>query len=87
MKSDLLMNLSKGGIRMGIKMCHIDVTEKNLTGNARLAHLARCAQKLGVDEALARLITTERGANAQYSVTDVVLLVMFGVLAGATHLS
>ena len=64
---------------------HFD--QKDLTGNAGLVHLGRFSQKLGLADILSRTIDITRGHNAQYQVADVVLMLMFGVLAGAKHIS
>ncbi len=60
---------------------------KNLTGNAGLVHLGHFAQKLGVADVLKRKIGIKRGDNAQYQVAEVVMMLMFGVLVGAKHIS
>lgn len=62
---------------------HTRFDQKNLTGNAGLVHLGRFAQKLGLADILSRTIDITRGNNAQYQVADVVMMLMFGVLAGA----
>ena len=66
---------------------HIQFKEKNLTGNAGLVHLGKFAQKLGLDSLLNQHISIQRGDSATYSITDVILMLAFGVLAGAKHMS
>ena len=66
---------------------HTQFDQKNLTGNAGLVHLGRFAQKLGLDDILSRTIDIKRGDNAQYQVAEIVMMLMFGVLAGAKHIS
>ena len=39
-------------------------SEKNLTGNAGLVHLARFAEKLGLAKMIEKTLTIQRGANA-----------------------
>ncbi len=66
---------------------HIVFSEKNLTGNAGLLHLGRFAEKLGLAKTLAEHITIKRAPNADYQVSDVVLMLVFGVLVGVKHMS
>ena len=66
---------------------HTQFNEKNLTGNAGLVHVGRFAKKLGLADILRRTINIKRGDNALYPVADVVMMVMFGVLAGAKHIN
>lgn len=66
---------------------HVYFSEKNLTGNAGLVHLGRFIAKLGLEKMLGRRISIERGDTAKYSVTEAVLMLALGVLAGAKRLS
>lgn len=66
---------------------HVQFTEKNLTGNAGLTHLGRFAEKLGLNKMLEQHISIQRAENAKYRICDVVLMLTFGVLTGAKHIS
>ena len=66
---------------------HVQFTEKNLTGNAGLVNFGRFAEKLGLDKILRQFITIKRAENADYQVTDVVIMLVMGVLAGVKHIS
>ncbi len=66
---------------------HTKFTEKNLTGNAGLIHLARFAEKLNLASILKRTITIKRGNTADYQVENVIMILTMGVLAGAKHIS
>jgi hypothetical protein len=66
---------------------HVQFTEKNLTGNAGLAHLGRFAEKLGLNKMLEQRISIQRAENATYRISDAVLMLAFGVLTGARHIS
>ncbi len=70
-----------------MKHVQIEFTGKPMTGNAGLTQLGRFAEKLGVEATLKQTSTRERGANAVYQAADVVMLVLFGVLAGAQHMN
>ncbi len=66
---------------------HTQFTEKNLTGNAGLINLGRFAEKLGLPKILANHLTIERAPNADYQVSEVVMMLAFGVLVGVKHMS
>ena len=62
-------------------------SEKNLTGNAGLVHLARFAEKLGLAKMIEKTLTIQRGANADYQAADAILMLMMGVLTGIKHMA
>jgi len=64
-----------------------DFTEKNLTGNAGLKHIGKFIDTLDLPEILKKHISIERASNAKYQVADVVIMLILGVFAGATHMS
>jgi len=66
---------------------HTCFTEKNLTGNAGLLNIGRFAKKLELHKILDKHLTIERGPNADYQVNEVIMMLVFGVLAGAKHMS
>ncbi len=66
---------------------HTVFSEKNLTGNAGLLNLGRFAEKLGLSKTLANHITIKRAPNADYQASDVVLMLVLGVLVGVKHMS
>ena len=66
---------------------HTQFTEKNLTGNAGLINLGRFTEKLGLPKILAKHLTIERAPNADYQVSDVVMMLAFGVIVGVKHMS
>ena len=66
---------------------HTEFSEKNLTGNAGLLHLGRFVEKLGLPKILDNHITIERAPCADYKVSEVVVMLAFGVLVGVKHMS
>jgi len=70
-----------------MRIFHTTFNQKNLTGNAGLSLLGRFAKKLNLHKLLDQHISIERGENATYQVSDAVLMLVFGVLAGAKHIS
>ncbi len=70
-----------------MKHVQIEFTGKQMTGNAGLTQLGRFAEKRGGEDTLKQTLALERGANAVYQAADVVVFVLFGVLAGAQHMN
>jgi hypothetical protein len=66
---------------------HTCFTEKNLTGNAGLLNIGKFAKKLKLPEILDEHLNIERASNAEYQVNTVVMMLIFGVLAGAKHMN
>ncbi len=66
---------------------HTKFSEKNLTGNAGLLILGKFSEKLGLPKILEKALTIERAPNANYQVSDVVMMLVFGVLVGVKHMS
>lgn len=75
-----------GGTKM-MRTVHTQFNEKNLTGNAGLVHAGRFIDKLGLDKILERRIAIKRGANSEYSISEVILILTLGVIAGVKHMS
>lgn len=65
----------------------VEFTAKNLTGNAGLVHFGRFADKLELPKILKKNISIKRGPTADYSISDAVMMLIMGVLAGAKHMS
>ena len=66
---------------------HTIFSEKKLTGNAGLLNIGRFAEKLGLENILKKYVTIKRAPNADYQIKDVIVMLMFGVLAGAKHMN
>ena len=62
-------------------------TEKRVTGNAGLIHIGRFMDKLKLQATIAKKVTITRGPNSNYSVSDAVVMLAIGIIAGARHLS
>jgi len=60
---------------------------KNLTGNAGLVNFGKFAKKLQLPKTLERMITIQRGHTADYSIADVVMILIMGALGGIKHIS
>jgi hypothetical protein len=72
---------------MKMRKFHTEFTAKNITGNAGLLLLGNFAEKIGLQKMLEQQISIKRAPQATYNVTDAITVLMFGVLAGAKHIS
>lgn len=70
-----------------MKPVKCEFTEKNLTGNAGLKHMGKFIDKLNLHQILSDHIRITRGDNAEYQATDVVLMLILGVISGVKHMS
>ena len=70
-----------------MKPVTIEVTDKNLTGHAGLVQVGKFIKKLKLAELLRKHLSISRATNAKYQVAEVVVMLIFGVLAGAKPLS
>ena len=69
-----------------MKRFKVEFTGKNLTGNAGFVHVEHFIRKLDLAGLLRRHISIKRGANASYSIQEVVIMLVTGVLAGVKHM-
>ena len=73
-----------------MKTFSTEYTAKNLTKHAGLVNLGKFAEKIGLPRILEKRLTIERGATAEYEMSEIVMMLMMlmmGVLAGAKHMS
>lgn len=70
-----------------MKEVSIEMSGKNVTGNAGLVPVGKFAQKLGLMALFEKHISITRGANAMYSVADALCITLLSVVAGGSHLS
>jgi len=65
-----------------MKAIKVEFTEKDLTGNAGLVHFGRFIDELNLHDRLNSHLNITRASNADYQAADVVVMLVFGVLAG-----
>jgi len=70
-----------------VKTFSTEYTARNLTNNAGLVNLGKFAEKIGLPGIIAKKLTIKRGGNADYQMSEVIMMLMMGVLAGAKHMS
>lgn len=66
---------------------HTQFTEKRLTGNAGLVHVGRFVEKLKLKKTIDKKVSIIRAANSDYSVSDAIIMLAMGVIAGAKRIS
>lgn len=66
-----------------MKTFSTEYTAKNLTKHAGLVNLGKFAEKIGLPGILEKRLTIKRGATADYEMSEVVMMLMMGVLARA----
>ena len=79
--------LIDGDLTIMMRKFHTEFTAKNLTGNAGLLLLGKFAEKLRLQKMLGNQISIKRAAQATYNVQDTIMMLMFGALVGAKHIS
>ena len=61
----------------------VKFTAKNLTGNVGIVHLGEVSDKLQLSNTLKHIISIKRGGHtADYDITEAVMILMMGMLAG-----
>lgn len=70
-----------------MKEVTVEFSEKDMTGNAGLVHVGRFVKKLNLKKILAKSIGIVRASNAVHQVSDVVIMLIMGVFAGAEHMN
>jgi hypothetical protein len=70
-----------------VKKIKVEFTDQKLTGNAGLVQVGQFAKKLDLENILESHISIQRGANAEYSIPDAVMMLTMGALAGVKHMS
>ncbi len=70
-----------------MKEVKVEFTEKNLTGNAGLINFSRFIAKLNLKQILTGHISISRGSDADYQVSDAILMPVMGVSAGVKHMN
>ncbi len=81
--------MKKRNLQRAKKIAKVTIrfSEKKLTSNAGLVPIYNFINKIGLPELLDRKLTVKRGDNAVHSTGFAVLIVLFGVAAGAKHIS
>lgn len=60
---------------------------KNITGNSGLIPIAQFAEKLKIEETLRSELSLKQKHNSKYSIVQIIMITMFGVITGAKHIS
>ncbi len=76
----------KSKARLRQQKVHFTKASKPITSQAGLISAFRFLKRLGLADILDKRMTIQRGSNATFQPTDVILMVTTGILAGARSL-
>jgi len=62
-------------------------TENRLTNNAGLVLLGKFCEKLSLKNVIEQHISIERPSNSRYSIADLIMIMIIGVISGTKHVS
>jgi hypothetical protein len=71
----------RGGTQQ-VKTFSTEYTAENMTKHAGLVNLEKFAEKIGRPGFLEKRLTIKRDATADYKMSEIVMMLMMGVLAG-----
>ena len=66
---------------------HLSATATGLTSQAGLVPVVKYLQRIGFEKTVSQTVPHQRGDNADYQLTDVILLTLVGMIGGATSIA
>ena len=66
---------------------HMSATATGLTSQAGLIPVVKYLQRIGFEKIVSRDVPHQRGDNADYQLTDVIMLALVGMIGGATSVA
>ena len=66
---------------------HMSATATGLTSQAGLIPIVKYLQRIGFEKIVSQYVPHQRGDNADYQLTDVILLTLVGMIGGATSMA
>ncbi len=66
---------------------HMSATATGLTSQAGLIPVVKFLQRIGFEKTVSQNVPHQRGDNADYQLTDVILLTLVGMIGGATSIA
>ena len=83
MKTKSSPKLKKTPVRKPIGKVHMSATASGLTSQAGLIPVVKYLCRIGFEQIIGQAIPHQRGDNADYQLTDMVLFTLVGMIGGA----
>jgi len=77
----------KSAARKQTGKVHLSATATGLTSQAGLIPDVKYLQRIGFEKTVSQTVPHQRGDNADYQLTDVILLMLVGMIGGATSIA
>jgi hypothetical protein len=87
MKAKLIQTQKKPATRKQTSKANMSATATGLTTQAGLIPVVKYLQRIGFEKIVSHDVPHQRGDNADYQLTDVVLLTLVGMIGGATSIA
>jgi len=87
MKAKSSQRRKKSAVRKPTGKVHLSATATGLTSQAGLIPVVKYLQRIGFEKRVTQDVPHQRGDNADYQLTDVILLTLVGMIGGATSLA
>ena len=87
MKAKSSQTRKKSAARKQTGKVHMSATATGLTSQAGLIPVVKYLQRIGFEKTVSQGVPHQRGDNADYQLTDVILLTLVGMIGGATSIA
>ena len=87
MKAKSTQTQKKPAARKPTGKVHMSATATGLTSQAGLIPVVKYLQRIGFEKIVSQDVPHQRGDNADYQLTDVILLTLVGIIGGATSIA
>ena len=87
MKAKSSQTRKKPAARKQTGKVHMSATATGLTSQAGLIPVVKYLQRIGFEKTVSQTVAHQRGNNADYQLTDVILLTLVGMIGGATSIA
>jgi hypothetical protein len=87
MKAKSTQTQKKPATRKQTGKVHMSATATGLTSQAGLIPVVKYLQRIGFENTVSQTVPHQRGDNADYQLTDVILLTLVGMIGGATSIA
>lgn len=87
MKANSSQTRKESAARKQTGKIHMSATATGLTSQAGLIPVVKYLQRIGFEKIVSRDVSHQRGDNADYQLTDVIMLALVGMIGGATSVA